>query len=208
LIVADTGAPFFLPYPLPTDLVRDGADDIKALAEALAQALEDIPVKEKRVETFTGSTTWTVPAGVTFAKVTLTGAGGGGGGGNDNRTTGAGQAGAASTFVHNSVTSSCPGGKGAEGGTNTTGNFAYASPANTGRGGSSNQGTGDGNTGQPTARNGINTGTNAPTLVFGRTLTPGGTATITVGAGGAGGVTPNGATGGTGFVIVEYEVEV
>jgi hypothetical protein len=31
--MADTGAPFALPYPTPTDLVRDGADAIKALAE-------------------------------------------------------------------------------------------------------------------------------------------------------------------------------
>jgi hypothetical protein len=37
--VADTGLPWELPYPLPTDLVRDGADDIKALAEATATGL-------------------------------------------------------------------------------------------------------------------------------------------------------------------------
>jgi hypothetical protein len=38
--VADTGLPWELPYPLPTDLVRDGADDIKALAEATADGLD------------------------------------------------------------------------------------------------------------------------------------------------------------------------
>jgi hypothetical protein len=37
--VSDTGAPWNLPYPLPTDLVRDGADAIKDLAEATATGL-------------------------------------------------------------------------------------------------------------------------------------------------------------------------
>jgi hypothetical protein len=37
--VADTGLPWELPYPLPTDLVRDGADAIKDLAEATATGL-------------------------------------------------------------------------------------------------------------------------------------------------------------------------
>ena len=38
--MADTGAPWNLPYPLPTDLVRDGADAIKDLAEAVAAGLD------------------------------------------------------------------------------------------------------------------------------------------------------------------------
>ena len=38
--MADTGAPWNLPYPLPTDLVRDGADAIKDLAEATAAGLD------------------------------------------------------------------------------------------------------------------------------------------------------------------------
>jgi hypothetical protein len=42
--MADTGSPWNLPYPLPTDLVKDGADDIKALAEATATGLSGIPV--------------------------------------------------------------------------------------------------------------------------------------------------------------------
>ena len=37
--MADTGLPWELPYPLPTDLVRDGADAIKDLAEATATGL-------------------------------------------------------------------------------------------------------------------------------------------------------------------------
>lgn len=36
---SDTGAPFFLPYPEDTDLVREGADDIEALAVATAAGL-------------------------------------------------------------------------------------------------------------------------------------------------------------------------
>jgi hypothetical protein len=38
--MSDTGAPWNLPYPLPTDLVRDGADAIKDLAEAVADGLD------------------------------------------------------------------------------------------------------------------------------------------------------------------------
>ena len=38
--MADTGLPWELPYPLPTDLVRDGADAIKDLAEAVADGLD------------------------------------------------------------------------------------------------------------------------------------------------------------------------
>ena len=37
--MSDTGAPWNLPYPLSTDLVRDGADAIKDLAEATATGL-------------------------------------------------------------------------------------------------------------------------------------------------------------------------
>ena len=38
--MSDTGAPWNLPYPLSTDLVRDGADAIKDLAEATATGLD------------------------------------------------------------------------------------------------------------------------------------------------------------------------
>ena len=37
--MSDTGAPWNLPYPLASDLVRDGAADIEALAEATATGL-------------------------------------------------------------------------------------------------------------------------------------------------------------------------
>ena len=38
--MADTGLPWELPYPLSTDLVRDGATAIQALAEATADGLD------------------------------------------------------------------------------------------------------------------------------------------------------------------------
>ena len=40
--MADTGAPWNLPYPLATDLVRDGAQAIEDLAEAVADGLDDL----------------------------------------------------------------------------------------------------------------------------------------------------------------------
>jgi hypothetical protein len=43
--MADTGAPWNLPYPLPTDLVRDGADAIKDLAEAVSDSLGVVAYK-------------------------------------------------------------------------------------------------------------------------------------------------------------------
>jgi hypothetical protein len=42
--MADTGAPWNLPYPLSSDLVKDGATNIKDLAEATATGLSNIPV--------------------------------------------------------------------------------------------------------------------------------------------------------------------
>jgi hypothetical protein len=40
-MASDTGAPWLLPYPEDTDLVRDGASDIEALAEATATGLSE-----------------------------------------------------------------------------------------------------------------------------------------------------------------------
>ena len=62
--MADTGAPWNLPYPLPTDLVRDGADAIKDLAEATADGLDAagglVAVKHVlKTDAFSSSTTAT-----------------------------------------------------------------------------------------------------------------------------------------------------
>ncbi len=63
--MADTGLPWELPYPLPTDLVRDGADAIKDLAEATATGLSAAGnagigsnvVQATKTNTFTTSST-------------------------------------------------------------------------------------------------------------------------------------------------------
>jgi hypothetical protein len=70
----DTGAPYNIPFADPTDLVRDWPALSEDVALAIVAALENIPVLEKRIARFTGSGTWTVPAGVTCGTVTATGA--------------------------------------------------------------------------------------------------------------------------------------
>lgn len=54
--MADTGAPWNLPYPLPTDLVRDGADAIKDLAEATATSLSSVPQVVRQIVRATDTT--------------------------------------------------------------------------------------------------------------------------------------------------------
>jgi hypothetical protein len=70
--MSDTGAPWNLPFPLPTDLVRDGADAIKALAEATADGLSAagglVAVKHAL---FTGTQTNSTAAGANFAVTNL-----------------------------------------------------------------------------------------------------------------------------------------
>jgi hypothetical protein len=70
--VADTGLPWELPYPLPTDLVRDGADAIKDLAEATADGLDAagglVAVKHAL---FTGTQTNSTAGGANFAVTNL-----------------------------------------------------------------------------------------------------------------------------------------
>jgi hypothetical protein len=70
--MADTGLPWELPYPLATDLVRDGADAIKDLAEATATGLDAagglVAVKHA---IFTGTQTNSTAAGANFAVTDL-----------------------------------------------------------------------------------------------------------------------------------------
>ena len=79
--MADTGLPWELPYPLPTDLVRDGADAIKDLAEATATGLSAAGnagigsnlVQTVKTDTFTLSATTSTPfTDVTGMSVTIT----------------------------------------------------------------------------------------------------------------------------------------
>ena len=71
--MSDTGAPWNLPYPLASDLVRDGADAIKDLAEATADGLDAagglVAVKHAL---FTGTQTNSTAAGANFAVDDLT----------------------------------------------------------------------------------------------------------------------------------------
>jgi hypothetical protein len=66
--VSDTGAPWNLPYPLPTDLVRDGAQAIEDLAEATATGLSAagglVAVKHAL---FTGTQTNSTAGGANFS---------------------------------------------------------------------------------------------------------------------------------------------
>jgi hypothetical protein len=190
--VADTGAPFFLPYPLPSDLVRDGADDIKALAEAMAQALEDIPVTIKKVEAFTGSGTWTVPAGVTYAIAHMMGGGGGVG------TDGTGGAGGNSSvaFAAGTVTGS---GKNKSAGTDIAPGTTVAGAANTGQNAVYSRSDSNGRFSSDNGAPGV-------FIVHGGDVTPAESITVTVGAGGAAGT--SGAAGGSGYVYIEYYEEV
>jgi len=180
-----------IPFAEPTDLVRDWPDISEQVALAVEAALEDIPVREKRIEAFTGSGTWTVPAGVTYAIAHMRGGGGGIGQG----TTGGD--GSASSVAFSSGTVTANGGnKGTtrsvphdqlSAGLANTGNAASiarndSSPDNTMRGG------------------------DAQMFVAGAAVTPAASISVTVGAGGSAGT--NGAAGGSGYVYIEYYEEV
>jgi len=70
--VSDTGAPWNLPFPLSTDLVRDGATAIQSLAEATATGLSAagglVAVKHAL---FTGTQTNSTAGGANFAVTNL-----------------------------------------------------------------------------------------------------------------------------------------
>ena len=70
--MADTGAPWNLPYPLATDLVRDGAQAIEDLAEATADGLSAagglVAVKSA---IFKGTQTNSTASGANFAVTNL-----------------------------------------------------------------------------------------------------------------------------------------
>jgi hypothetical protein len=145
----------------------------------------------KKVEAFTASGTWTVPAGVTYAVAHMLGGGGGGG---DQTQNGSDGGDSSVAFAGGTVTA--PGGVGA----NLTG--SGGSPgivdqaANSGRGGYSNTRTWSGG--------------DAQWVVAGDTVTPAASITVTVGAagaGGSGGVNNPGGDGGSGYVWIEYYEE-
>jgi hypothetical protein len=70
--VADTGAPWNLPYPESTDLVRDGAQAIEDLAEAVADGLDAaVGLVAVKHALFTGTQTNSTEAGANFAVTNL-----------------------------------------------------------------------------------------------------------------------------------------
>jgi hypothetical protein len=185
----DTGAPWFIPYVESTDLVSQWPTDSLALANAIVAALEDIPVTQKKIEAFTGSGTWTVPAGVTYAIAHMLGGGGGSG-----STVVQGSAGSASSVAFASGTVSANGTSRVQAGSFI--NNAVAGAANTGQTGSYERNDSAGNGGH----------LGSPFIVAGADVTPAASITVTVGAGGAAGT--NGAAGGSGYVYIEYYEEV
>ena len=189
----DTGAPYFIPFADPTDLVRDWPELSEDVALAVVAALENIPVREKRIEAFTGSGTWTVPAGVTYAIAHILGGGGGAGAG-----TSAGNGSASSVAFSSGTVASLGGGR------NRTTSDAGA---RSGEAGQANSGKGAliGLTagGQPTTDSRAG---DAQWIVAGAAVTPAASITVTVGAGGSAG--NSGADGGSGYVYIEYYEEV
>jgi hypothetical protein len=188
----DTGAPYFIPYVVSTDLVSDWPDVSEDVALAIVAALENIPVREKRIAAFTGSGTWTVPAGVTYAIAHMMGGGGGVG------TGATGGAGGDSTVAFASGTVTGPGAQGVSGSVNAN-DFPRAGVNNLGQSGQAVDQTGGGRGyfgGAPTNQ----------FIVAAAAVTPAASITVTVGAGGAAGT--GGAAGGSGYVYIEYYEEV
>jgi hypothetical protein len=145
----------------------------------------------KKVEAFTASGSWTVPAGVTYAIAHMLGGGGGGAG---QSTTGG--AGGTSSVAFSGGTVSATGGRGGAVTAFATNRVPAAEAANSGRGGASNSDTYGGYN---------NRGAHAEWIVAGDTVTPAASITVTVGAGGTAGTGAN--AGGSGYVWIEYYEE-
>jgi len=198
--VADTGLPWDLPYPLPPDLVRDGADAIKDLAEATATALtESSPFDSVEVVTATNNT-WPVPAlDATTVRVTCVG-GGGGGGGSRNAT--AGGAGGTTTFAFDETFAVS-----ASGGVGGAANNSVNNAGRAGGAGLRSANFGVGATRVTGTYNGTADSGEGGQIVVG--IVDIGAATtldLRIGAGGSGGTgDENGGAGGAGVIIVEYK---
>jgi hypothetical protein len=144
-----------------------------------------------KVERFTASGTWTVPAGVTYAVAYILGGGGGVG------TASAG-AGGTSSVAFASGTVSALGGVAINHGANV-GVFTAAGQANSGNGALFINDI-SGGTPKTAIAGGV---TNGVRITAGATVTPAASITVTVGAGGTAGT--GGSAGGTGYVYIEYQ---
>jgi hypothetical protein len=193
-LMADTGAPWFIPYAEPSDLVRDWPALSEDVAEKVADALTGATYNAREVITATDAT-WPVPTlANSIVKVTVIGGGGGGA-----SPFGNGTAGGTSSFVATAINVSAAGGeRGRRAGQDnpgTTGTAGFAS----GNGGQGAQASND-VSGLP--------GSGGEIRVAYVNLSAISTVNVTIGAGGAGGTGFNtdqrGGDGGRGEVIVEY----
>ena len=145
-----------------------------------------------KVERFTASGTWTVPAGVTYAVAYILAGGGSTG------TTTTGNIGGTSSVAFAAGTVSATGGT--KGGQSTLASELQqsAGTANSGQGGMTfaNNGSDAGTALQYRAQNGA-------LITAGGAVTPAASITVTVGAGGVAGT--SGAAGGSGYVYIEYQ---
>ena len=178
---------FNWPIPEDTDLVKDGAEAIRDLALAIEGTV--MAFGQKRIEAFTASGTWTVPAGVTYAIAHIRAGGGGVG---DALTGGTGGS-SSVAFAGGTITAL---GGGTAGGSINAAGSSVAGKENSGNGANKSHTNGtSGNAASGTAENGS-------FIVAGDSVTPAASITVTVGAGGAAGTF--GAAGGSGYVYIEY----
>ncbi len=150
--------------------------------------------KEKRVQLFTATGSWTAPAGVTYAIAHIMPGGGGGG-----SRAGSGSAGGNSSALGQTANGATPGTRmGMQDDSGFLVDGANAA-ANTGNGGASNGWNSSSAVNGPPMD-----GKDGSLLMFGSTVTPGTSYTITVGAGGA--ASARGGAGGSGYVAIEFYV--
>ena len=173
-----------------------------------------VTAKEKRIEAFTGSGNWTVPAGVTYAIATILGGGASNVGRSSTSTGVLGVDGGNSSVDFPGGLVVGLGGKANKNASNgvvgaANNQSGTDAPANSGLGGG-----GLGNTSQdmgfvlPNGAGSISH-MNAVPIVYGGAVTPAGTVAVVVGAGGVGGGTSTkGGDGGSGYVYIEYYEEV
>lgn len=138
-----------------------------------------------KVERFTASGTWTVPAGVTYAVAYITGGGGGAGitSGDGGSSSVAFASGTVTANGGNKFTMVQVDGGSAGAANSGNGATAFKSVVNTSQGGVAAQ--------------------NGAIITAGAAVTPAASITVTVGNGGT--ATAPGAAGGSGYVYIEYQ---